>query len=125
MSELVVLAILQRHQGSQNAVSISDLAREASQGIAQTFADVDSLRQMGYLIIHTEDDQVPSYFIAETQEEWLDFRKSYLLPAAKQVIEISSAMGRAAKEKWPPEPHKPYVETYLVDVEITEGDDDE
>jgi predicted transcriptional regulator len=98
-----VLEILSEHVGADSAIKAKDIARRL--GLTGKYSDrpvreaVKQLRREGHLVISSVT--VPyGYFLAATEEEWLEFRDRNLRPRAMDILETSRAMGLAAKGRW-------------------------
>jgi hypothetical protein len=98
-----ILAILCLHQGADKAIKAKDIARQV--GLTGRYADrpvreaIKRLRRQGHLILSSIKEPY-GYFLAETEEEWREFRDTNLKPRALDILETAGAMGRAAAERW-------------------------
>lgn len=100
-----VMDLLSRHVGSRKAITAAEMC--AALGLRGKYADrpvraaIQTLRREGHLIVSSVGN-TPGYYIAETEDEWLEFRDRNLRPRALDILETSRAMGQAAQQRWGP-----------------------
>lgn len=97
-----VLALLEeRHVGRRNAIKARDLAERVGERERTVRAAISQARKDGALILSAISPPY-GYFVAETAEEWREFRNSNLRPRALDILETDSAMAKAARRRFGP-----------------------
>lgn len=97
-----VQAVLEEsHVGRSNAIKARVLAAGVGEDERTVRAAIQSLRKDGVLILSAISPPY-GYFVAETAEEWREFRHQNLRARALDILETDKAMAQAARKRFGP-----------------------
>lgn len=101
IQDRIVSLLDRRHVGRANAIKARDLASIVDENERAVRAAISQARKDGALILSAISPPY-GYFVAETAEEWREFRHQNLRPRALDILETDQAMARAARERFGP-----------------------
>jgi len=101
LEDRVRIELEESHVGRQNAIKARVLARKLGEPERVVRATIQALRKDGALILSAISPPY-GYFVAETAEEWREFRHQNLRARALDILETDKAMAKAARERFGP-----------------------
>jgi len=101
IQDRVVNALETRHVGRHNAIKARNLASVVGENERTVRAAISQARKDGALILSAISPPY-GYFVAETAEEWREFRHQNLRSRALDILETDKAMAQAARERFGP-----------------------
>jgi hypothetical protein len=99
LMDRVIEVLSERHTGRANAIKVPDLAEQLGERDREVREAARQARRDGVLLLSATSPPY-GYFIAETEEEWIEFRDRNLVPRATDILETSRAMGKAAAKRF-------------------------
>ena len=83
--------------GREYAQSLTDLAATIDADALEIQECIEDLQAQGVLIVCDKEGR---YYVAQSPEEWLAYKRSHLTPEALALVKRQRAMEQAAAERW-------------------------
>ena len=100
LRDRILLVLETNHVGRRRAVKAMDLALKLGESDDRGVrAAISQMRKEGHLILSAVSEPY-GYFMAETAQEWREFRKDNLRARAMNILDTDRAMKQAAERRW-------------------------
>lgn len=101
LKDRVLSMLEEQHVGRKHAIKARHLAQKLGERERVVRAAISEARKGGALILSAISPPY-GYFVAETVEEWQEFRNSNLRSRALDILETDKAMAEAARRRFGP-----------------------